>query len=286
MGRMTESISAINSAVRTFLVLVVVGGVGAGSWFAYSFLNANEAEAKRTAEALAAARGDLDALNRNFNRRTSCCMRKDAEITTLNHRVEEQKQEIERLDTSLRLMKVNHRVARMTVLDQTTDAETNRTVSLIEFQELNEDGQPVGEPRQFRIQGDVVYVDSWVVKFEDKYVEKAEIDRSTSLVLFRRIFGEFQEPTDGFALDQAGSTAGSVQSWRENVRTGETDLGGLLDSCQRRAAPVATRNPRSPWRCPFHPRAQGRVYRIELRASDGLSIRPEGQVEPPKPPTA
>ena len=94
-----------------FWRIVVVGGVGAGSWFAYSFLNANEAEAKRTAEALAAARGDLERTQSELQQKNVMLQRKDAEITTLNHRVEEQRQEIERLDTSLRLMKVNHRVA-------------------------------------------------------------------------------------------------------------------------------------------------------------------------------
>ena len=59
--------------------------------------------------------------------------------------------------------------------------------------------------RQFRINGDVVYIDNWVVKFDDKYVERAEIDRSTSLVLFRRIFGENQTPNEGFAIDAVGS---------------------------------------------------------------------------------
>ena len=174
----------------------------------------------------------------------------------------------------------------MTVLDQTTDAETNRTVSLIEFQELNEDGQLVGEPRQFRIQGDVVYVDSWVVKFDDKYVEKAEIDRSTSLVLFRRIFGEFQEPTDGFALDQAGARP-EVYSRGGKMSELEKQIWGdfwTVANDEQRQSQLGIRAAHGD--APSIRVRKGRVYRIELRASDGLSIRPEGQVEPPKPPTA
>ena len=44
-----------------------------------------------------------------------------------------------------------------------------------------------------------------MVKFDDKYVEQADIDRSTSLVLFRRIFGEAQKPMDGYPLDNIGA---------------------------------------------------------------------------------
>ena len=57
----------------------------------------------------------------------------------------------------------------------------------------------------FRIQGDVVYIDNWIVKFEDKYIERRRFERSTSLVLFRRIFGESQPPNEGLLIDEVGS---------------------------------------------------------------------------------
>ena len=80
--------------------------------------------------------------------------------------------------------------------------------SRIQFSELNEQGDPIGEPREFRLEGDLVYVDYWVVKFEDKYVEAADLERGTSICLFNRIFGEFQKPKEGFCLDEPGRRPG------------------------------------------------------------------------------
>jgi hypothetical protein len=286
MGRITESVATINSAIRTLLALVVVGGLGAGGWYAYSMLHANEAEAQRASEALAAAKSELDRVSTELEHKNAVIQRKDSEISELGQRVKEQQVQIDKLDTSLRLLKVNHRVARLTVLDQKSDPATGKVVSVIQFQELNEQNQPVGEPRQFSVQGDMVYVDSWVVKFEDKYIEKAEIDRASSLVLFRRIFGEYQEPKDGFALDTSGSRpevysrGGKMSDLEKKIwedfwtvasdEARQTELG--IRAAHGDAPSIRVK--------------KGKVYRVELRASDGLTIRPEGDVEPPKPPTA
>jgi len=45
-----------------------------------------------------------------------------------------------------------------------------------------------------------------VIKYEDRLVESGDPLRSMSICLFRRIFGESQEPRDGFVLDSVGST--------------------------------------------------------------------------------
>jgi hypothetical protein len=50
-----------------------------------------------------------------------------------------------------------------------------------------------------------VYIEYLVAKFEDKYVEQSDLDRGTAICLFQRIFGENQEPSDGFDLDEVGS---------------------------------------------------------------------------------
>jgi hypothetical protein len=113
--------------------------------------------------------------------------------------------EIERLQVAMRLLKMDHRVARLTAVEQTRDEATGESFMLVEFVELNDEGHPIGTPRQFRIRGDMVYIDHWVVKFDDQYVEQADIDRGTSLVLFRRIFGEMQQPIEGFPLDEVGT---------------------------------------------------------------------------------
>ena len=77
----------------------------------------------------------------------------------------------------------------------------------LEFFEVNSEGAPIDEQRrQFEIEGDRVYVECLVAKFEDKYVEQADLDRATAICLFQRIFGEYQQPQDGFRIDEIGSS--------------------------------------------------------------------------------
>ena len=47
-------------------------------------------------------------------------------------------------------LKVDHRVARFTAVDQTKDEATGEVSTLIEFVELNDEGHPIDTPRQFR----------------------------------------------------------------------------------------------------------------------------------------
>ncbi|MFV1965756.1 MAG: hypothetical protein ACC628_10065 [Pirellulaceae bacterium] len=301
MASLTESISVMNSAARTLIGVVLVGGLGVGGWYGYTQYNASEIEALRTAEALTKAQGDLErthsqlqetqtelvAANQDIQvkdeelkEKNALIVEKDAEIETLNETVQQQGEEIVRLDTSLRLLKVDHRVARISVVDQTIDPESKETTTLVQFQELDDQGTPIEEPKQFRIRGDMIYVDSWIVKFEDKYVEEADIDRSTSLVLFRRIFGEFQEPNEGFALDQEGSRptvyghGGKISDFEQriwddfwNVANDESRQGELGIRAAHGDAPSIKVQ-------------KGRVYRVELRSSDGLSITLEA--DPPQ----
>ena len=71
------------------------------------------------------------------------------------------------------------------------------------------------EPRTLTVKGDLVYVDYWVVKFSDESVEAGDPLRGTSICLFRRIFGEHQNPVDGYVLDAVGSRPVGYGSGRE-----------------------------------------------------------------------
>ena len=140
---------------------------------------------------------------------------------------------IKKLELALRYLKIDHRVARFTAVDQTKDEATGEIRSLIEFVELNDEGHPIDTPRQFSIRGDIVYIDGWVVKFDDKYVEQADLERGTSLLLFKRIFGSGQKPDDGYPLDEVGSAPQRLCPRRQDERLRAEDLGRLLEHRQR-----------------------------------------------------
>jgi len=275
-----EQVSIVTSAVRTLLATVLVGGLGIGGWYGYTTYNATEIEAKQAAEALAQAKADLET-------KDAVIRVKEQEIGALTDEVAQQQKEIERLDTAMRLLKVDHRMAKVSVIDQTKDEATDTTLTQIDFQEINSNGDPIGDPKRFEIKGDIVYIDSWVVKFDDKYVEQADLDRSTSLVLFRRIFGERQEPRDGFALDEDGARPavygrdGEMSDFEKkiwgdfwevaNSKSKQEELG--IRAIHGEALSIKA--------------VKGKMYYIELRASGGLSLKPTaGEVVAPTPPAA
>ena len=283
IGRFNETVTTISSAVRTALATVVVGGIAIGSYLGYSTYSAKEAEKQRATKDMQEAIAARDAANANLAKATQEIANRDTQIATLNVDLEQKKQEIQKLETSLTLLKVDHRLARLSVVEQGKDPQTNDEYSDVEFVELNDEGQPVEEPRKFRIKGDVVYVDNWVVKFEDKYVEQADLERSTSLVLFRRIFGEMQQPKDGYPLDVVGQRPAAYAAGRREETEFEkqiwSDFWNIAND-EKKAAEMGIRAAHGE---AVSIRVQpGKQYRISLRASDGLSIVPEasGSAEP------
>jgi hypothetical protein len=174
----------------------------------------------------------------------------------------------------MRLLKVDHRLAQLTVLDQQRDPASDRVISRVRFVEVDDRGEPIDEAREFDVEGDVVYIDHWVVKFDDRYVEQADALRSASLVLFRRLFGEYQEPRDGFSLDRTGArpTAYAGGTAPTDFEEQIWDDFWMIANDPSRAASLGIRA--------AHGEAismkvePGREYRLMLRDSDGLSIVP------------
>lgn len=282
---MLERVSIITSAVRTLLVTVLLGGLGYGGWYGYTVYNATEIEAKRTSQELASTLEQLSQAEAELETKVAIIKDKEAEIGELNVQVAQQAVEIEQLDTAMRLLKVDHRVARISVVDQRPNGAGD-VMTRVEFQEINPNGDPIDTPRSFEIKGDVIYVDSWVVKFDDKYVEQADLHRATSLVLFRRIFGEMQQPRDGFALDEEGARPtvygrGGELSGFEKKIWGDFWNVANDDSKQLELGIRAVHG-----EAPSIKVQKGKAYRLDLRASGGLSISTDGDIATPKPPAA
>jgi len=279
MAGFVESVSILNSALRTLLSVVVVGGLGAGSWYGYTVFNAGEIDARERAKQLAVAQGELDRAKMELDRKDIQLGQQDAAIGELETTVTEQEERITRLDTALRLLKIDHRVARIKVLDQQTDFESGELISVVEFQELDDRGQAVDGPRQFRVAGDVIYVDSWIVKFDDKYVEQADLHRSTSLVLFRRIFGAAQEPRNGFSLDAEGrrprayARGGKLSEFEKKIWD---DFWTVANDAQKQAE-LGIRAAHG--EAPSIKMEKGKAYRITLRASGGLTVDLDREAE-------
>ncbi|MBC8872878.1 MAG: hypothetical protein H8E44_25875 [Planctomycetes bacterium] len=293
MASTFEKLQTINSVIRTLLGLVVVGGIGTASWYGYQTYTAADqeladAQQKLVAkdQKLAESRQQLETSRHEIQEQKGQLKQKDAEIVEkqatitiqeteivdLNEDIKKKKIEIDRLDTALRLHKVKRRLARITVRDVGKDPDTGKTFSQIEFVELNELGDPINKPKAFELEGDLVYVDCMVVKFEDKYIEVADLERGTSICTFNRIFGEFQKPHEGFYLDEPGQRPGAYargsvmsdfekQIWDDfwNIANDPPKADELgIRALQGEAVSIKVK--------------KGKTYRITIRASGGPEI--------------
>lgn len=222
------------------------------------------------------ARGLHTQKNQRIEALTEQIAAKDDRIAALGADVEAKRRQIEQLEAALSLLKIDHRIARLEVLDQRLDPDdSDRQLTTVRFAEIGPQGKVLGEAQEFTLLGTKAYVEASVIKFEDRYVEQGDVLRGTSIVLFRRLFGEQQQPREGFPLDAMGARPvayerGSLMSDFEQ-RLWENFWDYANDPEKARRAGVRAAHDEAP-SIELRP---GKTYLIELRASDGLSIRPE-----------
>lgn len=286
-----DNVKTFNSTVRTLLAMLVVGGGGAAAWFGWNKYNAAEhdkqeleqatvkieqfeQDLKQRSQELDDARSKIVGLNADLVKKEDVINTQVVKINDLNTKVAEQADEIAHLDTAIGLLKVDRRLARLTAVKKGTDDQGDDYTD-IEFVEVNDEGKSIDEPRKFRIMGDVVYIDYWVAKFNDEFIEEADLARSTSISLFRRIFGERQQAIDGYVLDEPGTrpTAYSRGSKMSDFEKDIWDNFWEIANDEKKARELGIRA--------AHGEAvsikveEGKSYRLMLRASDGLSIIPD-----------
>ena len=172
-------------------------------------------------------------------------------------------------------MKVDQRLARITVLSQEGSAAKGDLVTRFSFVDVDQAGKPLGEPRIFSVAGDLAYIDSWVVKFGDEYIEEGDPLRATSVALFRRVFGEKQLPSEGFSLDEEGGqpavyrTGGPMSDFEKELWARFWDYANDPELAREKGVRAAHGE------APSIQLRPGKSYRIELRASGGISVVPE-----------
>ena len=282
MGRVNDTMGTVNTTLRTLVMLVVVGGAGYGGYKAYEAYN-------EPRQQLADKEAELDSARASLTKANTDLIARQQEIEELGAELTAKAAEVERLELAMRLLKVRRRLARLTVLDQRERPQAEAVeaaaaesdgqppsdvVTRIEFVEVNEKGDPIGAAKQFRIVGDMVYVDYLQVTFADKYVEEADLDRSTSIVLFHRLFGEYQEAADGYQLDTVGTRPTAYArgtDMSDFERTIWNDFWLIANDSQRAAELGIYAAHGSAVSMRVQP---GVTYEIELRSTGTMSMRP------------
>jgi hypothetical protein len=138
-------------------------------------------------------------------------------------------------------------------------------------------GEKVVLRKSFSLPGDEVYVDALVVQFERELVEGADGLRGKSLLLFRRAFGDRQQPSDGVPLfhEQGGSEIPRLYRVDDEASEFEQKLWSRFWELANDPKAAAAQGVRvAQGEAPHVEVTAGQVYELRLRASGGLEIRP------------
>jgi hypothetical protein len=260
--------AAVNNLASALVSLAILAALGFAGWYVVRTYLGEKWEREAIQAKLADRELKVQTLSHELDA-------SKAEISSLNQDLEAKRQEIQRLATALRLLKVDHRVAQIDVLSQQGSEKTKDLMTKFSFTELDSSGKPIETPRVFVIKGDVAYVDAFVVKFSDESVEVGDPLRSTSLCLFRRVFGELQRPKDGFDLDRVGAQPTVYRTGREpseferEIWSRFWDYANNPEEAQKKGIRAAHGE------APSQQLRPGKRYKVLLRSSSGLTFVPE-----------
>lgn len=201
---------------------------------------------------------------------------RDARIATLEGENAVLDREVARLEVANRFLRLDHRVARIEVIDQSPiEGEDGAVETTIVFTEIDPEGEAMGQGETMVIRGKQLYIDSMVVKFDDSFIEAGDALRGTSVAVFKRLFSDAVAPEAGIPIDSKNKHPLPFRGddlpdpmyadlferiWDyANDPEAAAELG--VRAIQGEAPSIEAR--------------PGKIYRIELRQSGGLTIRAE-----------
>lgn len=191
-------------------------------------------------------------------------------LSAKDRQIEEQRRVIGELG-----QKLDRSWASDLVADLRVDAVENGTMKLTFIQYQPGTEKPVFR-KDFTLPGEEVYVDALVVSFERPLVEAADGLRGKSLLLFRRAFGDKQQPVEGVALTAAGTADvpaiyavdASPSDFEKQIWADFWQLANDPTKAKERGVRVAQGE------APHVKAAPGQVYKLTLRAAAGLEMTP------------
>lgn len=137
----------------------------------------------------------------------------DEHFSAAKRQLEEAKEKISQLEIANQklemaniFLKKTRRLAVISDIVKEKQEGSDVVKTTFSFSEIDLSDAPIGEKRTFTIDGDVLYIDTLVIKFEDNFVEQGDVLKGSALCLFNRLFGEKQKPEEGFRIDAEGET--------------------------------------------------------------------------------
>jgi len=261
---MASTFEQLNFFLRTFVYLGVVVIVCFAGFEARRFLHADLALLEEKVQ-------ELDDIKKQHAREIG---QKEQELKTQAAKVAELDREVQRTRTALRLLKLDHRLAKIEVLEQHPLAgEPAKIVTKVRFMEVDAQGRPAGRPIVSTLIGKTIYIDAQIVIFNDEFVELGDELKGRPLCRFRRMFGEDQAPSQGEPLDGIETSPGDLTPFEREIWKEFLTFANDPTKAQTQGIRAASGNAPS-----ITPRP-GMTYRVELRSSGALTIRPEETVQ-------
>lgn len=198
-----------------------------------------------------------------FGWRTFTEQRREADEA--RQKLREQQAVIERL-TSAR------RVAQAIVLRRWTEAD-GVPRQRVRFVEVDSTGKEL-DRKEGVVAGDDVYFDALVLKFDSAKVAEGDPMKGKSLLLFRRMFGDRQKPSEGIKLDESEAD-GVPDAYRTSANPSQVELElwsrfWELANDPKAAAAEGVRNAQG--EAPYTRMEEGKLYNLSLDTNGGLNI--------------
>jgi len=267
MSGFFEKLATINQALRTGIILAATAGVGYGGYLGYDRYIKPAMELESVKEEFSKVAAELETARATM-------LQQAQQIGVLEH-------DIDRLSTSLRLIKVDSRLAYLTVTDAAPDPETGEPMMKVLFTEVDKDDNAVGLQRIFTLRGKLMNVDCWLVKFQDKYVEQADLVRGASLCIIRGIKGDLDTAIQTIDQGVPYSGKGPVPDNRPATYRSMGDISELEQKIWSDFWSVAN-DPKKQEEMGIRANhgqvnyvqvEAGKTYRLDLRASDGGTLK-------------
>ena len=260
-----NNVKTINSSVRTLLIVGACGVVGYFGYFGYENYIRPSQEAKQ-------AMADLETLKSDFEKQQSELVESKKKLDVVNEQLGTANELNERLAISMKLLKVDKRVANIRVLSTEVDEDGN-PLMYVSFTEVGSDGEEVGSSKMYTIKGTKFYVDGWIVAFEDKYIEDADELRGASLFVFKSIYGDGEAPRDAQRLDDDSQDRPGIyddDQKSEFERKIWSDFWGVSNDAHRQQE-LGIRA--SHGQTTYILGKEGKTYQVEIRASGSMGIK-------------
>lgn len=253
MSKFMSNLKTVNSFVRTCLLLCFLGVVGYGGWFGYE----RYVKPGLQAEAAIAEAARLE-------KELAASLEKQKQLTVEN----------DRMQTSLKLLKTDRRIANVEIMEKSVDEEGSPVME-VRFTEIDEYGDVVGSSKDFTLKGDQFFIDCWIATFDDKYVEQADELRNASLFAFKSIYGDAERPRDAQRLDSDSMEAPPGIYDDDRKRAFEQKIWSDFWSVCNDRTRQKELGIRAAYGQANHLVGEaGQCYQVEIRASGGVSLRP------------